>query len=180
MAMQWFISVAKGTRSRFVGIIQGSCGGSIVCKSVAVECCRRLTGAGYTVLSMPPNCGRLMLAEIGPVWTVLIGSSKDGARTFIMPCTVGVHAEKFTILGGCSLQWQGHHSPTSNYIEGPVATDNRMMTERAISRQITRKPSCLISIHHPGPDDEWAVGRRVRGMLQSYHEHGISRLRDVC
>ena len=65
-----------------------------------------------------------MLAEIGPVWMVLIGSSKDGARTFIMPCTVGVHAEKFTILGGCSLQWQGHHSPTSNYIEDPVATDN--------------------------------------------------------
>src|ERR1700716_100931 len=68
---------------------------------------------------MPPNFGRLMLAEIGPVWTVLIGSSKDGARTFIMPCTVGAHAEEFTILGGCSLQWQGHHSPTSNYIEEP-------------------------------------------------------------
>jgi len=50
------------------------------------------------------------------------------------------------ILGGCSLQWQGQHSPTSNYIEGPVATDNRMMAERAMSRSITRKPSCLISI----------------------------------
>ena len=121
-------------------------------KRVEAGCCRRPTGAGYAVLSMPPNFGRLMLAEIGPVWTVLIGSSKDGARTFIMPCTVGVHAEKFTILGGCSLQWQGHHSPTSNYIEGPVATDNRMVAERAMSRPITRKPSCLISCSQSAPE----------------------------
>jgi hypothetical protein len=99
----------------------------MVCKSVAVECCRGPTGGGYTVLSIPQNIGRLPLAKIDAGWTVLIGSSKDGARTFIMPCAVGVHAEKFTILGGCSLQWQGRHSPTSNYIEGPVATDWLML-----------------------------------------------------
>jgi hypothetical protein len=147
-------------------------------KRVEAGCCRRPTGAGYAVLSMPPNFGRLMLAGIGPVWTVLIGSSKDGARTFIMPCAVGVHAEKFTILGGCSLQRQGHHSPTSNYIEGPVATDNQMMAERAMSRSITRKPSCLISIHHPGPDGGCLadVGRprqgthTQRGHLPNYIE----------
>jgi hypothetical protein len=58
-----------------------------------------------------------MLPTIDAVSTVLIGSLKGGAETFIMPCVVGVQAENFTMLGVYSLQWQAHHSPTSNCIE---------------------------------------------------------------
>jgi hypothetical protein len=39
-----------------------------------------------------------------------------------MQCTVGVQTEKFMISGGCSLQWQGHHWPTPNYIDGRHST----------------------------------------------------------
>jgi hypothetical protein len=93
----------------------------MVGKRVEAGCCRRPTGGGYAVFSIPQNFGRSPLAKIVTVSTVLIGLSRDGAKTFIMPCAVGVHAEKFTMLGAYSLQWQGHHSPTSNCIEGVVS-----------------------------------------------------------